>query len=279
MALTATAFYYQDAEILRRAALLLGKKEAAETYGVLAQKIREAFQRKFYDAATHQYATGSQCANSIPLVMDLVPKSDREAVLAHVVQDVQEKGITAGDVGYRYLLRALADGGRSDVIYALNNQSDKPGYGMQLKRGATALTEAWDAAGSSQNHFMLGQINEWFFHDLAGIQFDPEKPGFRHVVIKPAIVGDLTWVKASYQSTSGLIRSEWKMESGRFTLDVTIPANSSATVFVPAKDTAAVTESGQPAAHAEGVKLLRTDGAVAVFEINSGTYHFRFPNP
>jgi hypothetical protein len=275
-ALTASAFYYQDVEILRRAAILLGKKEAEQKYGALAQKIREAFHKKFYDGATHQYATGSQCANSIPLVMDLVPAESRRAVLENVVKDVQEKGLTAGDVGYRYLLRALADGGRSDVIYALNNQSDKPGYGLQLKRGATALTEAWDAlASSSQNHFMLGQVNEWLFHDLAGLQFDPEKPGFRHIVIKPAIVGDLTWVKASYQSTSGLVRSEWKNESGKLNLDVTIPANTTATVFVPAQEAASVSESGKAISLTDGVKLVRMEGNAAVFEIVSGSYHFQ----
>jgi alpha-L-rhamnosidase len=93
-------------------------------------------------------------------------------VLDAIVRDVRNRGnaLTAGDVGYRYLLRALADGGRSDVIFDINNQSDKPGYGYQLKKGATSLTEAWDAGrGSSQNHFMLGQIQEWFYHDLAGI--------------------------------------------------------------------------------------------------------------
>jgi hypothetical protein len=276
MALTATAFYYQDAEILRRSALLLGKKEAAQKYTALAQQIREAFHKKFYAPATHQYATGSQCANAIPLVMDLVPASDRAAVLENVVKDVKEKGLTAGDVGYRYLLRALADGGRSDVIYELNNQSDKPGYGMQLKRGATALTEAWDAlTSSSQNHFMLGQINEWLFHDLAGIQFDPVQPGFRHIVIRPAIVGDLQWVKASYQATTGLIRSEWKKSSGRLSVDVTIPANTTATVFVPAANAATVTESWQPSSRAKGVKFLRMEAGTAVFETASGIYRFQ----
>lgn len=278
VALTATAFYYQDAEILHQAAVLLGKKDAAEKYKALAQSIREAFQARFYDARTHQFSTGSQCANSIPLVMDLVPRSDREAVLAHVVEDVEKNGMTAGDVGYRYLLCALSEGGRSDVIHALNNQSDKPGYGMQLKRGATALTEAWDALpSSSQNHFMLGQINEWFFHDLAGIRFDREQPGFGRIRIDPVAVGDLTWVKASYRSNRGLIRSEWRKDGGQRILAVSIPANTTASVFVPARDFSAVTESGKPASESPGVKFLRMEGPSAVFEIGSGTYRFASP--
>jgi hypothetical protein len=276
VALTATAFYYQTAEILRRAALLLGNKDAERTYAALAQKIREAFQKKFYDPATRQYATGSQCSNAVPLVMDLVPPADRAAVLENLVKDVREKGLTAGDVGYRYLLRALADNGRSDVIYSLTNQSEKPGYGMQLKRGATALTEAWDAlSSSSQNHFMFGQINEWFFHDLAGIQLDPTQPGFRRIVFRPAVVGDLQWVKASYLSATGLIRSAWEKSSGRLSLEITVPANATAIVFVPTANAATVTESGKPATQSQGVKFLRMDADSAVYETTSGTYRFQ----
>ena len=278
MALTATAFYYQDVEILHRAALLLGKKKDAQKYAALSQQIREAFNKKFYDASTHQYATGSQCANSIPLVMDLVPSADRAAVLENVVKDVQEKGLTAGDVGYRYLLRALADGGRSDVIYELNNQCEKPGCGMQLKRGATALTEAWDALpSSSQNHFMLGQINEWLFHDLAGIQNDPANPGFSHILIKPVIVGDLTWVKCSYDSVRGKITSNWSLEGSTLTMQVTIPANTTATIRVPTTDPRQVQESGTPVSKADGIKILRSERGALYLDVGSGKYQFTAP--
>ena len=131
----------------------------------MPEKIRAAFNEKFYNPANHIYATGSQCANSIPLVMGICDPTNRAAVLDAIVRDVRARGnaLTAGDVGYRYLLRALADGGRCDVIFDMNNQSDKPGYGLQLKKGATSLTEAWDAGrSSSQNHFMLGQIRNGF---------------------------------------------------------------------------------------------------------------------
>jgi glycogen debranching enzyme len=195
---TATAFYYQDTQILAQTAKWLGLKEDAAQYEQQAARIRAAFNAKFFNPATRQYATGSQCANSIALFMGLAPSESRSAILDNVARDVREKGLTAGDVGYRYLLRALADGGRSDIVFAMNNQSDKPGYGYQLRMGATSLTEAWDALrSSSQDHFMLGQINEWFFHDLAGIQSDPETPGFQHIIIKPALVGDLSAVTAS----------------------------------------------------------------------------------
>jgi alpha-L-rhamnosidase len=270
IALTGTAFYFQDAEIMSRAAALLGKMDDAKMYSDLAKKIRAAFNEKFYDPANHIYATGSQTANSIPLVMGICEPANRAAVVDAIVADVRSRGnaLTAGDVGYRYLLRALAGGGRSDVIFDINNQSDKPGYGMQLKKGATSLTEAWDAApGSSQNHFMLGQIQEWFYHDLAGIQNAPDSAGFKKIVINPQPVGDVTWVKASFDSIRGKIVSDWNRANGKFTLKVSIPANTTATVFVPAQSADAVAKT-------EGATFLRMENDRAIFAIESGNYTF-----
>jgi hypothetical protein len=270
IALTATAFYYQDAEIMSRAAALLGKTDDAKQFSDLAENIRTAFNEKFYDPTNRVYATGSQTADSIPLVMGLCEPTNRAAVLDAIVRDVRDRGnaLTAGDVGYRYLLRALADGGRSDVIFDINNQSDKPGYGYQLKMGATSLTEAWDAGrDSSQNHFMLGQIQEWFYHDLAGIQNAPGSAGFKNIVINPQPVGDVTWVKAGYNSIRGKIVSDWKRDGGMFTLKVSIPANTTATIFVPAKSAAAV-------AKPEGATFVRMENDRAIFAIGSGDYTF-----
>jgi alpha-L-rhamnosidase len=278
VALTATAFYYYDTWILAQTAKLLGNKPVAKQYSQRAAHIAEAFNQRFLNPATHQYATGSQCANSIALVMHLIPKpEDRTPALEAIVADVRTRGnaLTAGDVGYRYLLRALAEGGRSDVLFDVNNQSEKPGYGYQLKMGATSLTEAWDAdRRSSQNHFMLGQIMEWFYHDLAGIAGDPTAPGFKKIIICPQPVGDLTWVKASYDSIRGKIVSEWNRSKEQFELTVRIPPNTSATVFLPAPANARILESGHPAQHRPGVTLLRRQEPCAVFRITSGTYQF-----
>jgi hypothetical protein len=275
--LTATAFYYADAAVLAKTARLLGYADDAAKYEELARNIGEAFNQRFFDPTRDQYAEGSQCANSMPLAMGLVPPAHRAAVLNHVVEDVTRRGnaLTAGDVGYRYLLRALAEGGRSDVIYAMNNQSERPGYGYQLQRGATSLTEAWDAArGPSQNHFMLGHIMEWFYHDLAGIGIDPSVPAFKKVVIKPATPGDLSWVKASYNSIYGKIESHWTVANGKLTLSVTIPPNTTAVVYIPTQAGAKVTESGKPADLALGIKFLRWEDGAAVYEVASGRYSF-----
>lgn len=271
--LTATAFYFENVRTLGLAAGLLGKTEDAQHYAALAGKIRDAFNTEFYHATTGTYATGSQCANAIPLVMGLCEPTNRAAVLNAVVRDVQSRSnaLTAGDVGYRYLLRALADGGRSDVIFDINNQTNKPGYGMQLAKGKTSLTEAWDG-GSSQNHFMLGQIEEWFYHDLAGIQSGGN--GFKNIIINPQPVGDVTWVKASYNSIRGKIVSDWRRDGEKFSLNITIPANTTATVFVPATSAQVVTEDGKPATQSPGVSFLRMEKGRAVFAVESGRYKF-----
>ncbi len=224
--LTGTATYFADAVAMGKMARLLGHPDDASQFEQLASDIRNAFNQRFVPSTQTGYA--------MALSLGLVPDENRAAVFANLIHDLDAKGLTSGEVGYRYLLRALADGGRSDVIYRINNQSAKPGYGFQLGYGATSLTEDWDyQPTASQDHFMLGQINEWFFHDLAGIQRDESAPGFKKIIIKPAVVGDLTFARASYDSINGKITSAWKRDGSEFTLDVTIPDNTSATVYLP----------------------------------------------
>lgn len=274
---TATAFYYHDAWILSQAAALLGKTNEAREFAAKAETIRSAFNEKFFDATKGTYATGSQCANALPLVVGIVEPAHSNAVLTALVKDVEARDaqMTAGDIGYRYLLQALAQGGRSDLIYRMINQDEKPGYGHMLKKGATSLTEAWDAnLTTSHNHFMLGHITEWFYKDLAGIDCDLSGPGFKKIILKPSPVGDLTWVKASYDSVRGKISSHWKRAGERFTLEVEIPPNTSATVFIPAKPSAKVTAGGTSLDQSTGVKFLRDAGDRKVVTIQSGHYVF-----
>jgi hypothetical protein len=277
LALTATAFYFDDTFLLAKISKILGKEEDATRYAQQADQIRAAFNQSLFHADTNQYGMdtkmGSHAGNSIPLAMDLADPSIRQAVLDNIVKDVQEKGLTAGDIGYRYLLRALANGDRSDVIYTLNNQSNKPGYGYQLKLGKTSLTEGWNGS-ASQDHFMLGQINEWLYHDLAGIQDDPTGPGFKKIIIKPAVVGDLTSVRASYDSISGEIVSEWKRNGSAVTLHVVIPANTTATIWVPSEDSSSVHESGRPAATSPGISFVKVEGSSSIYQAGSGDYTF-----
>jgi len=279
VAFTATAIYFYDNQIMAQMAKIIGKTDDAVLFEQRAEVIRQSFNNKFYKPEKRIYSTGSNTTLAMPLVLNIAEPQNRKSLIDTLVSDIHERGnsFTSGDVGYRFLLKALAIEGYSDVIYDMNNQSEKPGYGYQLKMGATSLTEKWDAGvGSfgSQNHFMLGQINEWFFNDLVGIGVEADGAGFRKSIIKPIVVGDLKWVKGSYQTVSGLISTEWKREKGTFTLDVSIPANTSATVYVPAEKKSDVKENGKRAEKAEGVKFIKFENGKAVYEIGSGSYHF-----
>lgn len=277
VALTTTAIYYEDAVAMGQIAGFLGRPDDARRYAGLAEEIGKAFTAKFFNAETGVYATGSQTAQAMPLVLRLVPKERRDLVVAVLLKDIADhgNGVTAGDIGYRYLLRALADTGHSDVIFAMNNQSEKPGYGYQLAHGATALTEAWNTnRTSSQNHFMLGQINEWFYQDLAGLGVDPAAPGFKNIIIRPQPTGDLTWAEASHESPYGSIKVRWERFEEKFVLKVTVPANSTATVYMPVKKGGAVREGGIAAEQSKGVKYIERVRDREVFAVESGTYSF-----
>ena len=276
--LVATSIYYEDALKLERIATHLGRTTDAQHYAALADQIAEAFNARFLDTGKALYAAGSQTAQALPLVLGLAPDAQRDAVLAHLVEAVRAagNGTTAGDVGYRYLLRALAEGGRSDVIFEMTNQSERPGYGYQLAHGATSLTEAWDAnPNSSQNHFMLGQIIEWFYHDLAGLAPDPAAPGFANIIVRPNPVGDVTWAEARYDSVRGPIAVHWNRDGGHFRLNVTVPPNARASIQLPVESGSAITESGQSVSGRTDITSAGEIDGRPAFEVGAGHYEFR----
>ena len=191
----------------------MGKPDDAKQYQELAKEVKTAFDQTFFNPETKQYATGSQTANAMALYMNLVEEPNRAAVLENLIQDIKSRNnaLTAGDIGYRYVLRVLEEAGRSDVIFDMNSRSDVPGYGYQLAKGATALTESWQALPDvSNNHFMLGHLMEWFYSGLAGIRQEEESVAFNKIKIYPVLVGDVTSAEAAYESSYGLIQSSWK---------------------------------------------------------------------
>jgi hypothetical protein len=275
IALTATAIYFEDVQALSRIAVRLGRDDDARRFAEDADRIKTAFNRRFFDPVRSVYASGSQTAQAMPLVLGLVPEDHRSRVLEALVADVRAhgNGTTAGDVGYRYVLRALADGGRSDVVFDMNHQSERPGYGYQLAKGATSLTEAWDAnPQSSQNHFMLGQIVEWLYGDLAGLAPDPAFPGFERVRIAPQPVTGITWARAAHASPRGRIAVSWRRQEETFFLDVELPPNVSAEIWMPAADARDIQEGGVPLGRPAGVRFVRQIGNRAVLAVDSGRY-------
>lgn len=233
-ALVATAHYYYDATLLADLAKKLGNKNDEKYFKQMASKISKSFNEKFFDSQRKKYATGSQTSMAIPLFFGLVKEQDKAAVLHNLLSNIYKKGyrLTTGDVGNRYLFRVLADNDRNDIMYKMHNHFDVPGYGYQLKFGATTLTEQWNPVyGASWNHFMLGQIEEWFYRSLAGIQ--PSPNGFKEIVIKPEVVGDLKFVNAETYSIYGKISVNWTRNSENFQIQVDVPSKTKATVYLP----------------------------------------------
>ncbi|HMI03236.1 MAG TPA: alpha-L-rhamnosidase C-terminal domain-containing protein, partial [Pedobacter sp.] len=182
---------------------------------------------------------------------------------------------TAGDIGYRYVLRVLDDAGRSDVIYDMNSRSDVPGYGWQLAHGATALTESWQAYGFvSNNHFMLGHLMEWLYSGIGGIRNAKGAIAYQTIEVRPQIVGDLTNARVTYESPYGTILSSWKKTGLEFALEVEIPANSKAIVYLPASADSVILEGGKDIRGSKIFRLTAVDSKQVKIEIGSGKYNF-----
>lgn len=257
--LVATAHYYMDLVYLVEAARMVGNMYDVDYYSELALQVNKAFNDKFLNRETAQYGTGSQCSNALPLFL-MMTKSEMQTpgdlefdanlyskVVENLIDDVKAHGnrLTTGDVGNRYLFQTLARNGKNELLYDMFNHYETPGYGFQLKFGATTLTEQWDPRqGSSWNHFMMGQIDEWFFNSLAGIQFNASATGNEMIVIRPQVVGDLKHVKASTETPYGEVKVDWNRNGSAFTLNVTIPVNASAKVYLPGSHAAQEVGSG-----------------------------------
>jgi alpha-L-rhamnosidase len=271
MGVTGTLMLYEDAAVMQKIAGLLGKSDDARIYESLAAQEKSAFNAKFFDASTGQYDKGSQTANAMPLDLGLVPEGKSAEVLEHVIADIHTHNdhVTTGEVGYPYMLRALMQAGRSDVLMTMMMRKDAPSYGSQLEAGATSLTEAWDAnPRASQDHFMLGGAEEWFYRGLGGIDFDLSRTKEERITIRPQIVDGVEWVRCGYGSKLGKIESDWKKAGGVLTMDVTIPAGASAMVWVPVKDRQALTASEA------GAAKVRTEAGAALYRVGSGSYRF-----
>ena len=237
----------------------------------------------------------TQTAYALALYMDLLPDDLRAAAGARLAKKIRDNDtrMSTGFLGTRPLLPVLSASGQSDLAVRLLQSRKYPSWGYEVEQGATTIWERWNSYtkdkgfGGAQNaemnsfaHYAFGAVCEWMFSQLAGIQTDG--PGYRRVIIRPTPPSPgsnpdqkpIDWVRAHYDSIHGRISSAWKVEGGRFSLEVTIPANTTATVYIPARDLASVTENGRPLEQAQGVKLLRREGDRVVLAVESGSYRF-----
>jgi alpha-L-rhamnosidase len=281
-------FYYHDMDLLARTAQVVGRQADAAHYAELLPKIRTAINVRFFDAGKNSYRNGTQTAQLLALAFGIVPDDRRAAVAQSLVDDVTRhtNHLTTGMTGTKFLLPVLTREGHLETAYRLATQTTYPSWGYWIERGATTMHETWNAVaekgkdqgGVSYNHPNFGSVGEWFFECLAGIQPDEDRPGFKHFIIRPFVPADLAWAGAEYRSAHGLIRSRWEKRGDTLALDITVPANTTATVWLPTGDATAARESGQPLDQSGGVKVLRTENGATVCEVAAGSYEFVMKN-
>jgi alpha-L-rhamnosidase len=281
--LIGTAYFYHLLGLMENFATLLDKQDDAREYRELSSKLLMAFNKTYFQPDSAQYSNGSETSSVLPLAFGMVPEGDRQRVadvLAAKIEDQGKGHLGTGLLGGQSIMQTLSETGHAGVAYQIAGQKTYPSWGYMIEHGATTIWELWNGdtanpAMNSGNHLMLvGDLVTWLYENLAGISPDSREPGFKHVIMRPMPVGDLTSVKASFNSPYGEIASSWSLTGGRFTWNLTIPPNATATVYVPTKDAAVVMESGKPAASARAVKYLRTEGGAAAYEVGSGTYRF-----
>jgi hypothetical protein len=277
LGVTGTLMLYEDARAIEKIATILGRDADAAMYAELAKREAAAFNQRYWDGAKGYYDKGSQTANAMPLALGIVPEEHRAALLQHIVDDIHahDDHITTGEVGYPYLLRVLMESGHNDVVLSMMLKKTPPSYGSQLAAGATSLTEAWDASPHSQDHFMLGGAEEWFYRALGGIDFDMTRDADERITIRPQMLDGVDWVKCSYRSVLGPIRTEWQQEAGKMSIDVAVPPGATATVILPVKMAPSSPENALPAGHGPQLTEVRRDAQVIVYRATAGLFHFR----
>ncbi len=286
--LLATAYYAYDARLMARMARVIGRAADAARYEALFETIRAAFNRAYVDG-DGRILGDTQTGYVLALHMDLLPRGRRADAARRLVALIEERGwrLTTGFVGVGYLCPVLTEAGYADVAYRLLLNDTYPSWGYSIRQGATTIWERWDGwteergfedpGMNSFNHYALGSVGEWLYRHVAGIDTDPARPGYEHIIIHPRPSERLPHARAAYRSVRGAIAVEWRIADGAYTLRLSIPANTTATVYVPSTDIAAITEGGGLARAAEGVRFTRTEGEDAVFEVSSGDYSFRCP--
>ncbi len=270
---TSTCAYLMYNDILRQTALLLGKKKEALHFATKCEKIRTAINGRFFNPATGVYDKGSQTGYLLALLLEVPTKKDRARVMAKLKEQIISDGlhVTSGFVGLPLLLPFLNENAMGDLAWKLATRREYPGwFDMIFTRRNSVLKEDW-AGKMVQMPSLAASIGEWFYRSLGGIR--PNAPGFRSFIVQP-YTATLEWVKCEYESPYGLIVSNWQKKDGTLYMDVTVPGNTTATVYVPSTDVNIVTESGNPVNKMKGVKFLHMENGTAVFEVGSGIYSF-----
>jgi alpha-L-rhamnosidase len=287
--LCATAYFAYDVKLLSEMADAIGKPEDGRKYRKLFGEIREAFIKKFV-SSNAKVATGSQTAYVLALHIGLIPESLRDIAAAHLIANVNHHGnkLTTGFVGTQWLLPVLTEIGRTDLAYAILEQTNKPSWGYMVNHGATTIWENWNVVNAngtinsgpnSLNHCALGSCGDWIYENIGGLRCDPGSAAFKDIIIEPRPGGGLTHAEARYDSPYGLIVTRWQLDAGHLFLDTTIPVGTRAKIILPGTSAAAVSEGGMPVEDSKSVRCLKGADGALTYEVGSGNYSFQTKTP
>lgn len=278
-----SCYFYHLLGLMSKFSVLSGQAQDASGYDEVAAKMKAAFQKKYYRADTHQYDNGSQTSSVLPLALGLASAEDRPAIakaLVHNIETVTNGHVGTGLVGMQWMMQTLTRSGYTDVAYRMASETTYPGWDYMIRNGATTIWELWNgntaAPGmNSRNHLMLvGDLCTWFYEDLAGIRADADLPGFKHILVRPHLPNGLRSVRASHLSPHGRIATDWSREGSQFRLNLSVPPNTTATVWLPAAHRASVREGGRPLEGTTGVSFVREAPGTVVYKVGSGEYSF-----
>jgi len=285
--LIAQIFYAASTQNVIDAARALGKNDEVSIYEARLKDIKNAFMQE-YVTPSGRLVSSSQTAYVLALNFDMLPEDLRSQAAARLAENVAsyKNHLTTGFLGTPYLCHVLTRFGYTDVAYKLLLQETYPSWLYPVKKGATTIWERWDGIkpdGSFQatsmnsfNHYAYGAIGDWMYKTVAGINSDPKSPGYKKIIIAPQPGGDFKHAAAKFESLYGEISSAWKTDGDKFTLDVSIPANSTATVMLPASENAAIMEGGKDADGLTDLKKIKSPSKNKSFELGSGKYHFEY---
>jgi alpha-L-rhamnosidase len=267
-----TAYYFYDAVIMSKIAAVLGKDEERKRYAALAGRIRDIYNKTWFDPKTKNYNDGSQMANAFPLYLGIVPEKYEQDVLKNVIADIRKNDthLTTGVLGTKYLFEALMKYGRNDIAWELATQTTYPSWAEMMKRYNT-MCEFWTLK-QSHNHVMMGSIDSWFYKALAGIRPVEEAPAFKKFLIKPFLAPGLDSVRASTRTLRGTVVSQWNRSDNGLKMHIRIPFNTTAMVYVPESKGKEILINTKELMETKGVKILGYEGSYTIVELPSGRY-------
>ena len=268
-----TFYLWRCADLTARAAKALGKTDEANYYNILAEKTRKAFQHKYFDNEKGTY--GPYGGNIFALKMG-IPVDQKDRVIVALKADIQANGdhLDTGIFGTQFFFEVLSDNGLHELAYTVMNQRTQPGYGWWIEQGATTTWEEWDGKGS-RNHPMFGGGITWFYRKLAGMNTDPDRPGYRHIVFRPQPAGDITFASYSNLTPYGPAAINWIKETGIFLMDISVPVGCTATVYIPASKADDVMGNGMKLKRSKDIAFQCMEDGYAVYNVSSGNYKFK----